>query len=138
MATISQIRLVRLLIPDMDEIFGESGDEYILADEDIEGFLILGNGNPKRAAGLAMIAMGNSEAIILKVIKNYETSTNGAALQASWLKSGQELIRQADAELALEWDGGFEIVYPDFTVDYFEGEERPTGAGTHVIPPWGS
>jgi hypothetical protein len=86
------IARVRNLIPDDSAIFGDAGDEYLFTDEQIEYFYLDGNENIKWAAGLAKITVGSSEALILKVIKNYETSTDGAALAKQWL-----VYRDSDA-----------------------------------------
>ena len=79
--TASEIRAVRLMIPDTEAIFGDAGNEYMFEEDDIIIFLDQGQGNAKWAAGLASLAIGGSEALIGKWIRNYETQTNGAALQ---------------------------------------------------------
>ena len=94
----SDIALVRTLIPDTDAVFGEAGDEYLFADAQIENFLTIAGDSVVRAAGLAMIAVGNSEAMINKVIKTQDLQTDGAKLQAQWRESGQALLDRADKE----------------------------------------
>lgn len=109
------IRAVRLLIPDTEQIYGDAENEYIFPDDDIEIYLDQGHGNAKWAAGLASLAVGGSEALVLKVIRNYETQTNGAQLQDSWLKKGARLID--DGRLEVEEDtnvGIFEIAFPEW------------------------
>ena len=88
-----EIRAVRLNIPDVEPIYGAGGDEYLFEDPDIVIFLRQGHGNPMWAAGLAMIAVGNSEALIGKVIRNYETETDASKLQREWRTAGIELIK---------------------------------------------
>jgi hypothetical protein len=107
---------IRVLIPDAEAIYGIAGNEYMFSDEDLEAYYAEGFENTKCAAGLAKMAIGASEALVLKVIKNYETSTNGAALLKEWTAAAERLydmglaeIADADAE-----EGIFEVVYPDF------------------------
>ena len=112
MATLEEIRRVRALIPDTDAIYGPGEDEYLFDDTAIEDFIFLGNGSLKWAAGLAKMAVGGSEALILKVIRNYETTTDGANLMRQWTISGQRLVEQGEAEY-LEDSGYFEITGPN-------------------------
>lgn len=127
MATVEDIRRVRILIPDTDAIYGDAGDEYLFDDEAIEDFIFLGNENLKWAAGLAKISVGGSEAIILKVLRNYETTTDGANLMRQWTIAGQRLIEQGQAEWAEEDGGYFEITGPDHlkTLDQSAPEATP-------------
>lgn len=113
--TTSDIRAVRLLIPDTDPIYGDNEDEYMFEDADIEIYLGLGKGSPLWAAGLASLAVGGSEALILKVTRNYETETDGSKLMVAWTAKGKMMIEQAK----LEWDasqdvGIFELAYPEW------------------------
>ena len=111
MATLEDIRRVRVLIPDTDPIYGDGGDEYLFDDTAIEDFIFLGNENLKWAAGLAKMAVGGSEALILKVIRNYETTTDGANLMRQWTIAGQRLVEQGIEEVTT--DSYFEITGPD-------------------------
>ena len=111
MATVEDIRRVRNLIPDTDAIYGPAEDEYLFDDEAIEDFIYLGNENLKWAAGLAKMAVGGSEALILKVIRNYETTTDGANLMRQWVIAGQRLVEQGQEEIAAS--SYFEITGPD-------------------------
>lgn len=137
MATPAEIRQVRLLIPDAEAIYGESGDQYMFSEDDINDFVELGRGSVKWAAGLAKITVGSSEALILKVIKNYETSTNGAVLMKEWVAAGQKLIEEGREDVDSGIFGYFDIVFQDSQLDYPEGSNRPIGAPLHVSPPWG-
>ena len=112
--TDTEIRAVRLLIPDTEAIYGDGGNEYMFEDADIEIFLDQGFGNAKWAAGLAAMAVGGSEALVLKWIRNYETQTNGAALQDSWLKKGQALIKEGRQEVEDGDVGIFEVAFPNW------------------------
>jgi hypothetical protein len=116
------IRAVRLFIPDVEAIYGAGGNENLFEDLDIAIFLDQAQGNAMWAAGIAMIAVGNSEALIGKVIRNYETETDASKLQREWRAAGVEMIK-AGREIAAEDAGGiFETAYPDW-----EGIRHPEG-----------
>lgn len=121
MATATDIRAVRLLIPDTEAVFGENGDEHIFSDEDIEIYLSLGHDNAKWAAGLASQAIGGSEALIGKVIRNYETETDGSKLAKEWLAKGTFLVREGRLEVNEEAAGIFIVAFPDFSTRHPEG-----------------
>lgn len=91
------IDIVRSLIPDTDAIFGNDEDEYMFDDQQIGNFLLAG-GNVLRAAALACMAVGSSEAIISKVIRTQDLQTNGATLQESFTNKAKVLFARADAE----------------------------------------
>jgi hypothetical protein len=101
---------IRVLIPDTDAIYGNAGDEYLFADEELERFFTVGGGSVLRAAGLAMIAVGNSESLISKVIVTQDLETDGAKAQKEWREAGRELLRQAALIEAGEGDAFFEII----------------------------
>ena len=107
--------LVRTLIPDTEAVFGDTNDEYLFDDTQIENFREIAGGSVTRAAGLAMIAVGNSEALISKVIKTQDLSTDGSKLQDKWRESGETLLARADKEDMRDALDFFEIV------DYQEG-----------------
>lgn len=109
-------RRIRNLIPDTDAIYGEDGGEYLFDSQAIEDFYEEGFENVKCAAGLAKQVVGGSEALILKVIKNYETTTNGASLMREWVNAGEALYDRGLAEIADADanEGIFDIVYPDY------------------------
>ena len=126
---------IRVLIPDTDAIFGEDGGNYLFDSDDLEALFEEGFENVKCAAGLAKMSVGGSEALIQKVIKNYETTTNGAALMREWVAAGEALYDRGLAELsAADADLGiFEIVYPDFGyARHPEGESH----GSYPIGGW--
>lgn len=128
----------RNMIPDFEPIYGTDGDEYLFSDDQIGYFLMDGRDSPKWAAGLAKIAVGGSEALILKVIKNYETATDGASLMKQWTAAGKQLIDEARQDIIELTDlGYFDIVYAGSDDAISEGETRPIGYPLHVVPPWG-
>jgi hypothetical protein len=111
--TTDEIRAVRLNIPDAEAIYGEGENEYLFDDTDIAIFLDQASGNAMWAAGIAMIAVGNSEAMIGKVIRNYETETDASKLQREWRSAGVEMIKIGKLT-ADEGAGFFEVVYPEW------------------------
>lgn len=130
-----KIRAVRLLIPDTEPIFGEGGNEYMFANEDIIIFLDEGRGNAKWAAGLASLAIGGSEALIGKWIRNYETQTNGAAVQKEWTAKGKLLVEQGRSELDGEDEGFFTIAFPEWAGNrHPEGYSHGSYRGFHPTP----
>jgi hypothetical protein len=129
--TPDELRSVRLNIPDTEAIYGDGQDEYIFEDDDIALFLDQASGQPMFAAGLAMVAVGNSEALIGKVIRNYETQTDASKLQREWRSAGIAMI-ELGRSLLVEGAGFWEVVYPDW------GENRhPEGEshGGYRLPP---
>jgi hypothetical protein len=109
-------RIVRTLIPDVDAIYGEDKNEYLFTPQQISDFLAAGGGNVLKAAGFAMITVGNSEAMIEKVIRTQDLTTDGSKLQQQWRESGLALLARGDKETDAEnvFDG-FQII------DYREG-----------------
>ena len=131
----SIIRRIRLLIPDTEAIFGDAQDEYIFSDQEIEDFYVEGFENAKCAAGLAMIAIGSSLAFQMRVIKNYETTTDGAKLFQQYISAGEKLYDRGLQEIEDEAEAGgiFDIVYPDF-----EPHRHPEGMshGSYRMGGW--
>lgn len=119
--TAEQIAIVRTLIPDTDAVFGPGEDEHLFSDEDITRFITAAGGSVTRAAGFAMIAVGNSEALINKVIKTQDLMTNGAATAIAFRQAGEAMLKRADKEEQNQALDYFEIV------DYREGwsADRP-------------
>lgn len=135
MANYEERLRVRLLIPDTDEIFGPEDNAYMFSDEDIDDFIFLGNNNLKWAAGLAKRTVGGSEAIIGKIIKNYETTTNGATLMKEWEAAGVALIAEAKAEIDAGTESFFDVVFTDEDVlGHAEGYMH----GSYEIGPYGA
>lgn len=110
----SLITAVRLLIPDNEAIYGDAKNEYMFTEDEISIFLDQGHGNAKWAAGLASVAIGGSEALIQKWIRNYETQTNGPAVQREWTAKGKLLIEEGKAEVNDDVAGIFDVVFPEW------------------------
>ena len=123
--TTEEVRAVRLMIPDAEAVYGDNGDEYLFEDSDIKILLDVAQGNAMWAAGLAMVAVGNSEAMIGKVIRNYETETDASKLQREWRAAGDVLIKAGREEVANGDVGIFHIVHPEW------GESRHPKGQTH-------
>ena len=123
--TQDEIAAVRIMIPDAEAAYGPASDEYLFTDDEIKLFLTVGQGNAMWAAGLAMIAVGNSEALIGKTIRNYETETDASKLQREWRMAGDGLIKAGREEVARGEVGIFEIVHPEWATG-----RHPEGA-TH-------
>ena len=123
--TPEEIYAVRILIPDAEGAYGPNNDEFLFSDEDISAILATAKGSTMWAAGLAMIAVGNSEALIGKTIRNYETETDASKLQREWRMAGDALIKAGREEVARGEVGIFEIVHPEWEIG-----RHPEGA-TH-------
>ena len=123
--TPEEIYAVRILIPDAEGAYGPNNDEFLFSDEDISAILATAKGSTMWAAGLAMIAVGNSEALIGKTIRNYETETDASKLQREWRMAGDALMKAGREEVARGEVGIFEIVHPEWEIG-----RHPEGA-TH-------
>ena len=111
----SSIGRIRLRISDT------SSDNYIFNDEELAVFFDDEGSNVKRACAAALEAIAVNEALVQKVIKNLQLSTDGAKLADSLLKQAANYRAQADSE-DLDAIGGFEIA--EQIHDTFTYEER--------------
>jgi len=113
------ILAVRDLVPDDEPVFGDNEDEYLFTDAQISRILNgVAKGNILRAVGLLCISVGNSEALIGKVIKTQDLSTDASKLQDTWGKRGEYYIGLADKEDEAAAGSYFGIV------DFREGWEK--------------
>ena len=115
MATADQIRIVRVLIPDAELVFGEGDDETLFSDTEIADFVTAGSNSVLRAAALACLAIGTSEALISKRIRTQDLQTDGPAMSDAMVKKATLLFKRADEEDAKAEIGYFDII------DYGEG-----------------
>jgi hypothetical protein len=108
---------VRLLVPDVNETAG-----LLFSDAQIEAFLSMARGSGtaliKRAAAAALETAASSEAMVSKVIKTQDLTTDGAKVSDALLARAARLREQADDD---EDDdatdgGGFDVV--DFRDPY--------------------
>lgn len=118
---------VRLLIPDVEQLEDLSNpvaaDEYIFNDLQIQAFLSLYGSNVKRAAAAAKLVLATSEALISKVIKTDDLSTDGAKLGAELRAQAEVLKAEADEE---DSSDAFTIVEYDRRTDYPYSETNYT------------
>ena len=112
----SDIEKMRVLIPDNEQVF--DGD-YLFSDNDLNAYLEVANGSVLRAASYAVLAIANSEAIISKIIKTQDLSTNGAAVADALRLTAKQLADRADKEDDLAGEFYLNIV------DYGVGQNRP-------------
>lgn len=95
---------VRLLIADVDPA------NLILTDDQVTAFLAMEDG-VKRATAAALEAIARSEALVGKVIRTQDLSTDAAKLAAELRASAAVLRAQADVDDDnADDDGGIEIV----------------------------
>lgn len=107
---------VRLLIPDRVD----SG--HLFEDDEIDTFLSLESSSIKRAAALGLETAASDNALVLKVIKLLDLSTDGARTSAALLERAARLRSQADAEDSAEDGGSFDIA--EWTVNDFSYRDR--------------
>lgn len=93
----------RLLIPDKVD------NGHLFEDDEIEAFLDMEGDNRKRAAALALETAASDHALVLKVIRLLDLSTDGPAVARSLLERAIRLREQADNDEAAEEDGAFDI-----------------------------
>lgn len=102
---------VRLLIPDTEER-SDPRDLRIppaplFADEQIQAFLAINNGNIKRAAADALRTIATTQSLLLKVLSTDDKSTDGAKLGAELRAQSKRLMDEADSDD--KRDLGFDI-----------------------------
>lgn len=96
----SPVMQVRLLIADLDTA------NPVLTDDQVGGYLTVEGDNVKLAAASALEAIASSEALVSKVIKSRDLSTDGPAVA----KSLREHAASLRAQAADEDEGFFDIV----------------------------
>lgn len=106
---------IRLLIPDveqLDNLADPAADaSYIFNDDQIQAFASLYSNNVKRAAAQAKLVLATSEALINKVIRTSDYTTDGAKLGAELRAQAKQLVEEADKDdLADSYDSSFIIV----------------------------
>lgn len=101
------IALMRLLINDTDP--NPSGQ--VFSDTELDAFLAIEAGALKAAAAQAIDTIADNEALVSKVIRSQDVSTDGAKVADALRKRAAELRRQVAAELdAEDGDGWFGVV----------------------------
>jgi hypothetical protein len=108
---------VRLLIPDVEQLDNladpTASAAYLFNDSQIQAFLTLYSDNVKRAAAQAKLVLATSEALINKVIRTADYTTDGAKLGAELRAQAAELKAEADKDEAE--DSYEEIAIVSFT-----------------------
>lgn len=107
---------VRLLIPDVEQLEdprnAETAHAYLFSDPQIQAFLVLYGNNVKRAAAQAKLVLATSEALINKVIKTYDFTTDGAKLGAELRAQAKMLQDEANQDDLVDSFDTFIIVSP--------------------------
>jgi hypothetical protein len=107
---------VRLLIPDVEQLDDlanpSAAAQYIFNDAQIQAFLSMNKDNVKRSAAQAKLTLATSEALINKVIKSYDFSTDGAKLGAELRAQADQLQKDADRDELYDSYDTFTIVTP--------------------------
>ena len=102
---------VRLLIPDTEERSDPRdlriSPAPLFADEQIQAFLAINNGNIKRAAADALRTIATTQSLLLKVLSTDDKSTDGAKLGAELRAQSKRLMDEADSDD--KRDLGFDI-----------------------------
>lgn len=98
----SVIGQIRLLIPDTEQLENladpTAASAYIFEDHQIQAFATLYSNNVKRAAAQAKLVLATSEALINKVIRTADYTTDGAKLGAELRAQAAELRAEADKD----------------------------------------
>jgi len=93
---------VRALIPDIEQLEDQTDPtatpQYIFSDAVLNAYLAIYSNNIKRAAAQAKLVLATSEALISKVIKTYDFSTDGAKLGAELRAQAKMLQDEADKD----------------------------------------
>jgi hypothetical protein len=106
---------VRLLIPDTEQLENladpSASASYLFSDAQIQAFATLYSNNVKRAAAQAKLVLATSEALINKVIRTADYTTDGAKLGAELRAQAKALQDEADKDdLADAYDESFIVV----------------------------
>lgn len=106
---------VRLLIPDVEQLENPADPTaelaYIFDDHQIQAFVSLYSDNVKRAAAQAKLVLATSEALINKVIRTADYTTDGAKLGAELRAQAKQLQDEADKDdLADSYEESFIVV----------------------------
>lgn len=105
---------IRLLIPDTEQLDNpqdpEAAADYIFNDDQLQALGAMYADNVKRAAAQAKLILATSEALINKVIKTFDLSTDGAKLGAELRAQAAELRAEADHDDLYEATDSFQVV----------------------------
>lgn len=97
---------IRLLIPDTEQLTDTANPtaaaSYLFDDHQIQAFAALYSNNVKRAAAQAKLVLATSEALINKVIRTADYTTDGAKLGAELRAQAKQLQEEADKDDAVD------------------------------------
>lgn len=94
---------VRLLIADVTE------GSFLLADDQITGYLSIENARVKRAAARALDAIATSEVLVSKKIRTLDLQTDGPAVAAE-LRAQAKQLRDEDDQDGEEGPWAIDVV----------------------------
>jgi hypothetical protein len=110
----SVIGQIRLLIPDVEQLANPADPtataEYIFNDAQIQAFASMYSDNIKRAAAQAKLVLATSEALINKVIRTTDYTTDGAKLGAELRAQAKQLQEEADRDDLADSSDSFIVV----------------------------
>lgn len=112
----SDVAKIRAMVPD------NQAATYLFEDEEIAAFLAI-EGHIKRATALALETIASNEAMVLKVIRTLDITTDGAKVSDALLKRAAALRQQVKEEIA-EADEQPAIDIAEMVVDSFTWQER--------------
>lgn len=106
---------IRLLIPDIEQLDNLAAPSepaaYIFSDAQIQAFASLYSDNVKKAAAQAKLVLATSEALINKVIRTSDYTTDGAKLGAELRAQAKQLRDEAaQDDLVEQYDSSFSVV----------------------------
>jgi hypothetical protein len=107
---------VRLLIPDTEQLENladpAAAASYLFNDSQIQALLSLYSDNVKRAAAQAKLVLATSEALINKVIRTADYTTDGAKLGAELRAQAKALQDEAKEDDMVDQYESFVIAPP--------------------------
>ena len=105
---------VRLLVPDVEQLSDPANPSadaaFLFNDGQITALLALYTNNIKRSAAQAKMILATSEALINKVIRTADYTTDGAKLGAELRAQAADLREEADKDDAVDSYDEFSIV----------------------------
>jgi hypothetical protein len=112
---------VRLLVPDVEQLSDTANPSadvsFLFNDGQITALLALYSNNIKRSAAQAKLILATSEALINKVIRTADYTTDGAKLGAELRAQAAELRAEADKDDSEDDYGTISIVSFDTKPD---------------------
>lgn len=106
---------IRLLVPDTEQLenLADPAAEasYLFDDHQMQAFAVLYSNNVKKAAAQAKLVLATSEALINKVIRTSDYTTDGAKLGAELRAQAKQLQEEAAQDALVEqYDSSFSVV----------------------------